>query len=107
MANLTGRKRCPFYGFDASSGFLLESEIETQCALRRDEYLCHMEIRGQTPDWEYCHLNYPEIIRELEKDANLVQVFPIEFFPEGEDSWRGVTLEEWMAYFEGMDTIKN
>jgi len=94
----TQRYKCPFYGFAMGMGFLADQN-GNQCPLLTDRYSpCHMEIRGQLPEWRKCYLNVVTNKKPIEKMINSLQIFPSEFMPKGKSSWEGIKFKDWYNY---------
>ena len=92
------RPACPFYGFNAMMGILIDQN-GNQCALITDSYSpCRMEMNSETPEWENCPANNPKITSGLEAAMDKMRVFPDEFRPSNPNGWEGITLREWINY---------
>lgn len=93
------REKCPFYGFTAGSRILpisaLLETIKKQCALVTDSFApCKMEENGQKPDWNTCPSSDKKMIQKIKG----IRVFPVEFRPEKNGGWRGISFSEWYKY---------
>lgn len=93
------RPPCPFYGFHAWQSMFMD-QTGNQCALLIDSYSpCQMEVRNQKTDWNKCPFNTPETRQKLEEISQEVIVFPNEFWPPGQKSFRdGIPLRDWIEY---------
>lgn len=110
---------CPFYGFFGAMGIfmdqrgnqcpliissysllLIPSEKRgNQCPLITGSYSpCQMEFRGETPAWDGCPFNKPEIQETLLKFKGETRISPGEFWPEGASSWQGMSFGAWWDY---------
>ena len=93
------RPRCPFYGFYMSSsliGLLMDQE-GNHCALITDSYSpCQMDPSGKRTNWEECTFNSEKYKELLDRLARTYKICPKELWPEGENSWGGITLKEWI-----------
>jgi hypothetical protein len=75
------RPRCPFYGLHSAQGALIDTS-RNQCALIIESYSpCQMEVDGQTPYWETCPLNTPQLRETIANKEDEVRVFPNELRP--------------------------
>ena len=90
------RYPCPFYGFHAGFGALIDSE-GNQCALVEDACSpCYLEMRGKIPSINNCiHSNLYKI---AEKEGIDMQVFPREFTSPKGNKWKGISFKEWEDY---------
>lgn len=92
------RYGCPFYGFFAYNGMMMDQR-GNQCAVITESYSpCHMQMKKQIPDWNKCPFNHEESQCAISKVENVCRVFPKEFHPRGQSSWRGIILKEWIKY---------
>lgn len=99
----TPRKNCPFYGFHMARGMGFLDSNGNQCAPTGEYRPCMMEVDGEEPNWEICsYVNNEEFRGKLEEYANTIQVFPEEFHPKDQASWRGISLRGWMEYIAGV-----
>jgi hypothetical protein len=90
------RYSCPFYGFYAGLGMLIDQE-GNQCALIADSYSpCPMEMRREVPDLNKCE--YLKWYREERKKGIDIRAFPREFNPHNGKSWKGISFEDWEEY---------
>jgi len=57
-----------------------------------------MEVNGQIPEWNNCHLSkQPETVSGMNLYREKVRVFPREF------PFQGISFEQWEAYSTGED----
>ena len=97
VINLTQRQRCPFYGFSAARGNLIDTK-GNQCALITNSHSpCRMEMNQEDPDWEACPYNTLEARTSIRKYAENARVFPDEL--RHETGFQGVPLDQWIARF--------
>ena len=90
------RYKCPFYGFNGMFRVFLDSS-GNQCALVVDSYSpCGMEMEKQTPDWTKCPRNDGTDMARL--DTLGIKIFPLEFRPQDQDSWQGLSFGKWYEY---------
>ncbi len=92
------RYKCPFYGFTTG---MMNSFMDTegnQCALVTSSFSsCRMERGGDVPNWDSCSLNCGDK-KALIFVKKYYKIFPKEFWPQGESSWKGLSFSRWWKY---------
>ena len=94
------RTGCPFYGFAAFQGVMLD-QVGNQCALITSSYSpCKMIMESKFPEWRHCSLNNSEEKETLEKVLDSFRIFPKEFKDPNKKEWEGIPLRTWVEYIE-------
>jgi len=92
------RPRCPFYGFGEVMGVFSDTK-GNQCPLIISSYSpCQMEFEGDVPNWNRCPLNKGKYSILIKKIMATSKIFPEEFSPPGQSSWKGMPFKKWYKY---------
>ncbi|MEK7558374.1 MAG: hypothetical protein AAB507_00940 [Patescibacteria group bacterium] len=95
--------RCPFYGMSLlpMMGGLIDTQ-GNQCALRTENHSpCHMEIIGNSPDWNKCEHRTMEKDKKFSEFMENGRAFPIKFQPKGVSGWNGISMAAWFEHVMG------
>ncbi len=99
------RPRCPFYGFSEAMGVFMDQK-GNQCPLILSSYSpCRMEVEGKLPSWDRCPFNKGKNRTVIKKIIATSKIFPEEFSPPGQSSWKGMSFKKWFKYIMGQESV--